>query len=88
MQLYTNITGANNGTETFFFLKKTSDGYLTAVRGTHLSDIFKVIVSFLQGSSSMKGLPNACVLAEEGLAVVFYPVHHLEETVCAEITFF
>lgn len=45
---------------------------------THLSDIFEVVVSFLQGPGSVKGLPHARVLAEERLAVVLDPVYHLE----------
>lgn len=45
---------------------------------TNLSYVFKVVVSFLQGSGSVKGFPNTSVFAEESFAVVFYPVHHLE----------
>lgn len=48
-------------------------------RRTHLSYVFEVVVSFLQGSGSVKGFPNASVFAEESLAMVFYPVHHLDE---------
>lgn len=48
-------------------------------RETHLSYVFKVVVSFLQGSGSVKGFPDSGVFAEESLAVVFYPVHHLDE---------
>lgn len=46
---------------------------------THLSYVFKVIMSFLQGSGSVKGFPNTSVFAEESLSMVFYPVHHLDE---------
>lgn len=44
---------------------------------THLSYVFKIVVSFLQGSGSVEGFPDAGVFAEESLTVVFYPVHHL-----------
>lgn len=47
---------------------------------THLSDIFKVVVSFLEGPGSVKGFPHAGVFAEEGFAVVLDPVYHLRET--------
>lgn len=45
---------------------------------THLSHVLKVVVSLLQGSSSVQRLAHAGVLAEEGLTVVLDPVHHLE----------
>lgn len=47
---------------------------------THLSDIFKVVVPFLQGPGSVKGFPHAGVFAEERFAVVLDPVYHLDET--------
>lgn len=47
---------------------------------TYLSYVFKVVVSLLQGSGSVKGFPHAGVFAEEGLAVVLDPVHHLNDT--------
>lgn len=77
-----NITGTNNGIGACFWnitWKKSN--------WTHLSNIFEVIVSFLQGSGSVKWLPNTRVFAKESLAVVFYPVHHLEEREHAEIIF-
>lgn len=46
---------------------------------THLGHVLKVVVSLLQGSSSVQRLPHARVLAEEGLTVVLDPVHHLGE---------
>ena len=48
-------------------------------RRTHLSYVLKVVVSLLQGSGSVEGLPHTRVFAEERLAVVLYPVHHLQE---------
>ena len=45
---------------------------------THLCNLFKVFMSFLQSSGSVQRLPNTSVFAEEGLAMVFYPVKHLE----------
>lgn len=44
---------------------------------THLCNLFKVFMSFLQSSGSVQRLPNTSVFAEEGLAMVFYPVQHL-----------
>lgn len=46
----------------------------------HLSHIFEVVVSLLQGPGSVQGLAHAGVLAEEGLAVVLDPVYHLDES--------
>lgn len=54
---------------------------------THLSDVFEVVVSLLQRSGSVEGFPDAGVFAEERLAVVFYPVHHLKERERTTITF-
>lgn len=48
----------------------------------YLGHFLKVFVPFLQSSGSVEGLPHTCVFAEEGLAVVFYPVQHL----CRETT--
>lgn len=46
---------------------------------THLSHIFEVVVSFLQGPGSVQGLAHAGVFAEEGFAVVLDPVYHLDK---------
>lgn len=48
----------------------------------YLCHFLKVFMPLLQGSSSVQGLSHTCVFAEEGLAVVFYPVQHL----CSETT--
>lgn len=44
---------------------------------TDLSHFLKVLVAFLQRSGSVEGLSHPRVFAEEGLAVVFYPVQNL-----------
>lgn len=46
---------------------------------THLSHIFKVVVSFLQGPGSVEGFPHPRVFAEERFTVVLDPVYHLDE---------
>lgn len=51
---------------------------MPGVGQTHLSDVLEVVVAFLQGPGSVEGLAHAGVFAEESLAVVLDPVHHLE----------
>ena len=50
---------------------------------SYLCHFLKVFVPFLEGSGSVEGLSHTCVFAEEGLAMVFYPVQHLHrQTTC------
>lgn len=59
--------------------EKTQNPVSWCLADTHLSHIFKVVVSFLQGPSSVKGFPHAGVFAEERFTVVLDPVYHLDE---------
>lgn len=44
---------------------------------SHLCNFFKILMPLLQSSGSVQRFANTCVFAEEGLAVVFYPVQNL-----------
>lgn len=50
---------------------------VTEAEPSYLCHFLKVFVPFLQSSGSVEGLSYSCVFAEEGLAVVFYPVQYL-----------
>lgn len=55
---------------------------------SYLCHFLEVLVALLQRSGSVERLPHPCVFAEEGLAMVFYPVQNLckDHTLISETT--